>query len=79
MSSVPAEGPNAPQQSSAEPSGIEQRAGSSRLLSRLYRDVGLAAIAEELRLSARSMDIETANAIERGAALLRARRGGLAA
>ena len=63
----------------SEPSAIAQRAGSSRLLSRLYRDVGLAAVAAELQLPARGMDFETASAIERGAALLRARRGVLAA
>ncbi|GEM_PF-3808209 len=76
MSSVPAE--NAEEnlrRSSIEPSAIAQRAGSSRLLSRLYRDVGLAAVAAELQLPARAMDFETAAAIERGAALLRARRG----
>jgi hypothetical protein len=81
MSSVSAENEeiNVLGQSSFEPSAIAQRAGSSRLLSRLYRDVGLAAVAAELQLPARAMDFETASAIERGAALLRARRGGLAA
>jgi hypothetical protein len=80
--SVPAdlaEGIEAVRQSPSEPSAIAQRAGSSRLLSRLYRDVGMAAVAAELQLPTRSMDFETASAIERGAALLRARRGVLAA
>jgi hypothetical protein len=80
--SVPAdiaEGIEALRQSPLEPSAVAQRAGSSRLLSRLYRDVGLAAVAAELQLPARAMDFDTAAAIERGAALLRARRGGLAA
>ncbi len=66
-------------QSPLESSAIAQRAGSSRLLSRLYRDVGLAAVAAELQLPVRGMDFDTASAVERGAALLRARRGGLAA
>jgi hypothetical protein len=78
MSSVHAESAEA-HSSPLEPSAIAQRAGSSRLLSRLYRDVGLAAIAAELQLPVRAMDHETAAAVERGAALLRARRGGLAA
>jgi hypothetical protein len=63
----------------AGPAAIEKRAGASRLLSRLYRDVGLAAIAEELSLPPRSMDSEMAAAIERGAALLKARRDDIAA
>jgi hypothetical protein len=66
-------------QSPLNPSAIEQRAGASRLLSRLYRDVGLAAVASELKLSARFMDRETAAAIDRGDALLRAGRSELAA
>jgi hypothetical protein len=69
----------APQQPSREPSAIEQPAGASRLLSRLYRDVGLAAVAAELQVPARSMVGEIALAIERGAALLEARSGDLAA
>jgi hypothetical protein len=68
MSSLPANQPP------SAPVLIEQSAGSSRLLSRLYRDVGLAAVAAELRLPARAMDLETAFAIERGAALLKNRR-----
>ena len=84
MNSVPADkarGMNAqrPPQSPLNPSAIEQRAGASRLLSRLYRDVGLAAVASELKLSARFMDRETAAAVERGAALLKAGRDELAA
>lgn len=73
MSSVPAEEP------SIDPSAIEKPAGTSRLLARLYRDVGLAAVAEELKLAARAMDSETAAAIERGSAVLKAQRNVLAA
>jgi hypothetical protein len=84
MSSVPAQrdqGINAPpaSQTSSNPDAIEQRAGASRLLSRLYRDVGMAAVAAELRLPVRMMDRESAASIERGAALLLARRNELAA
>jgi hypothetical protein len=63
----------------AGPAAIEKRAGASRLLSRLYRDVGLAAVAEELSLPPRGMESEIAAAIERGSALLRARRDDIAA
>jgi hypothetical protein len=84
MSSVPADrnqGMNQPlaSQAPSNPDVIEQRAGASRLLSRLYRDVGMAAVAAELRLPVRTMDRETAAAVERGAALLVARRSELAA
>jgi hypothetical protein len=85
MSSVPA-GRNQgitnaplPSQPPSNPDLVEQRAGASRLLSRLYRDVGMAAVAAELRLPVRMMDRETAAAIERGAALLGAQRNELAA
>jgi hypothetical protein len=84
MSSVLAsrnQGTNAPlaSQAPSNPNAIEQRAGASRLLSRLYRDVGMAAVATELRLPVRTMDRETAAAIERGVALLVAQRDELAA
>jgi len=46
---------------------FEAPAGKSRLLSRLYRDIGLAAVAIELDLLAETLDIELEDAIERGA------------
>jgi len=63
----------------ANPQVLEQRAGESKLLSRLYRDVGLAAVAAELELQANALEPEIAEAVERGAPLLAARRGILAA
>ncbi len=51
---------------SAIPDALEVPAGRSRLLSRLYRDVGLAAVAAELNLSSADFEPETAAAIERG-------------
>jgi len=58
---------------------LEQRAGRSPLLSRLYRDVGLAAVAAELDLQANGLEPEIAEAVERGAPLLAPRRTILAA
>ena len=58
---------------------IEQSAGQSKLLSRLYRDVGLAAVAAELNLQADALEAEVAEAVERGASLLAPRRNILAA
>lgn len=49
---------------------LEVRAGQSRLLSRLYRDIGLAAVAIELRLLEEPLEIELEDAIERGARYL---------
>ena len=48
------------------PDALETRAGRTRLLSRLYRDIGLAAVAAELRLPAREFDLEVGKSIERG-------------
>jgi hypothetical protein len=84
MSSVPADrnqgmAPPPASQAPSNPVTIEQRAGASRLLSRLYRDVGMAAVAAELRLPVRTMDRESAASVERGAALLIAQRNELAA
>ena len=45
---------------------VQQRAGSSPLLSRLYRDVGLAAVAAELDVRSDAMELDVAEAIERG-------------
>jgi len=56
-----------------DPSSVEKPAGKSRLLSRLYRDIGLAAVAAELELPARSLSPELAEAVERGASMLETR------
>ena len=58
----------------ANPQIIEQRAGESKLLSRLYREVGLAAVAAELNLQAAALEPDLAEAVERGALLLAPRR-----
>ena len=58
---------------------IEQSAGHSRLLSRLYREIGLAAVAAELKLQASTLEPEIAEAIERGASMLAPQRNTLAA
>jgi hypothetical protein len=63
----------------AKPYSLEQRAGQSKLLSRLYRDVGLAAVATELNLQVSALEPEIAAAVERGAPLLAPRRSILAA
>jgi hypothetical protein len=52
------------------PDAIEARAGRSRLLSRLYREIGLAAVAVELELPAREFEPEIEQAIERGSRYL---------
>jgi hypothetical protein len=46
---------------------LEAPAGRSRLLSRMYREVGLAAIAIELQLLEEDLGEEMEDAIERGA------------
>ncbi|MGO8798015.1 MAG: hypothetical protein ACLQE9_14160 [Roseiarcus sp.] len=58
----------------ANPEIIEQRAGESKLLSRLYREVGLAAVAAELNLQGAALEPDLAEAVERGALLLAPRR-----
>jgi hypothetical protein len=58
------------QELSANSPILEQRAGSSRLLSRLYRDVGLAAVYAELELNPDALEPETADSVERGLILL---------
>ena len=63
----------------AQPQSLEQRAGQSKLLSRLYRDVGLAAVAAELELQASALEADVAEAVVRGAPLLAPRRSILAA
>jgi hypothetical protein len=49
---------------------IEVRAGRSPLLSRLYHEVGLAAVAAEFKLPVEPFEPELAEAIERGARYL---------
>jgi hypothetical protein len=61
-----------------DPPVIEQRAGQSRLLARLYRDIGLAAVAAELDVQAVGLEPGLAASIGRGAALLPPRRRALA-
>ncbi|HLW93520.1 MAG TPA: hypothetical protein VKS78_19765 [Roseiarcus sp.] len=51
---------------------IEKPAGTSRLLRRLYHDVGLAAVAAELQVNVRATTPDLAAAIDRGAPLLKA-------
>ncbi|MGO9740860.1 MAG: hypothetical protein ACLPN5_04985 [Roseiarcus sp.] len=46
---------------------LEVSAGHSRLLSRIYRDIGLAAVAIELDLLEDDLGEEMEDAIERGA------------
>jgi hypothetical protein len=55
---------------SDKPQSLEQRAGGSKLLSRLYRDVGLAAVAAELSLPTNALESDLAEAVQRGAPLL---------
>jgi hypothetical protein len=59
---------------SAAPDVVEVPAGRSRLLSRLYRDVGLAAVAAELDLPATAFEPELGQSVERGARYLAPRR-----
>ena len=63
----------------AHPQILQQRAGDSKLLSRLYRDVGMAAVAAELKLQASALEPEIAQALERGASILAPQRHILAA
>jgi hypothetical protein len=55
---------------SAIPDAVERPAGQSRLLSRLYRDIGLAAVAAELKLHGRGLEPDLANSITRGSRYL---------
>jgi hypothetical protein len=52
------------------PEVLETRAGRTRLLSRLYRDIGLAAVAAELQLAAQDFDLDVGESIERGSRYL---------
>ncbi len=58
------------QNSMANSDVVEAPAGRSRLLSRLYREIGLAAVAVELELTREEMDQDVAQAVERGARYL---------
>jgi hypothetical protein len=58
---------------------VQQRAGHSRLLSRLYRDVGLAAVAAELDLELDVLEPDMVEAVQRGATVLLAPHGILSA
>ena len=64
---------------SVNPPVLEERAGSSRLLSRLYREVGMAAVYAELELQPEVLDTETADAVEQGLTFLVTSRGAILA
>jgi hypothetical protein len=49
---------------------LEQRAGGTSLLSRLYREIGMAAVYAELELQPDALEPETAQSVERGLSLL---------
>jgi hypothetical protein len=55
---------------SAIPDALEAPAGRSRLLSRLYRDIGLAAVAVELKLPGKGLEPELEQSIDRGSRYL---------
>jgi hypothetical protein len=54
----------------AIPEALEAPAGRSRLLSRLYRDIGLAAVAAELKLAGKGLEPDLEQSIERGSRYL---------
>ena len=54
----------------AIPDVIEEPAGRSRLLSRLYHEIGLAAVAFELDLEPDELEPESSDSIRRGARYL---------
>jgi len=58
---------------------VEQRAGQSKLLSRLYREIGMAAVAAELKLQSSALEPEIAEAVQRGTSRLAPQRSTLAA
>jgi hypothetical protein len=57
-------------QSSEIPEAIEKPAGRTRLLSRLYHEIGLAAVAFELDVEPTELPRESIEAIRRGARYL---------
>jgi hypothetical protein len=58
------------QDPSANPQTSEQKPGQNKPLSRLYREVGLAAVAAELNVHVDTLEPEVAKAVETGAAAL---------
>jgi hypothetical protein len=58
------------QEMSAIPEVVEKPAGRSRLLSRLYHEIGLAAVAFELDIDIAELPPTSAEAIRRGARYL---------
>ena len=54
----------------AIPDAMEKRAGGSRLLSRLYHEIGLAAVAFELDVEVTELAPESCEMIRRGARYL---------
>ena len=54
----------------AIPEVLEKPAGRSRLLSRLYHEIGLAAVAFELDIDIAELPLESGEAIRRGARYL---------
>ena len=58
------------QEMSAIPEVLEKPAGRSRLLSRLYHEIGLAAVAFELDVDIADLSPESSEAIRRGARYL---------
>jgi hypothetical protein len=63
---------------STAPDALEAPAGRSRLLSRISRDIGVAAIATEFGLTAEECEPELATSIQRGARYLTPRKMALA-
>jgi hypothetical protein len=55
---------------SAIPDALEAPASRSRLLFRLYRDIGLAAVAAELKLLGRGLEPDLEQSIDRGSRYL---------
>ncbi len=54
----------------ANPATVETRAGGRAPLSSMCHEVGLAAVAAKLHLPISELDLESAEAVERGAAVL---------
>jgi len=50
----------------AIPEAAGQRAGGGSMLTRIYHDIGLAAVAAALKLDIREFDTDLADSIERG-------------
>jgi len=67
------------QDPTAAPAILETPAGESRLLSRLYREVGLASVAAELELAPADLGAGVDEAVQRGARYLAPKAAILAA